>query len=102
MYLGSLVNPTYWQMIGLNSNLQKAKVLYQERATEDRQYVVFAACSNWSHKNPNIRVVNHILDADLFDEASNIKDINGWKVAPFNQFYQTNIGYYKKFKDESW
>jgi hypothetical protein len=89
-------------MIGLNSNLQKAKVLYQERITQNRQYVIFATCLNWSQKKPNIRSVNHILDADLFDESANIKELGPWKIGTFNQFYQTNIGYYKKFKNESW
>lgn len=85
-------------MIG---NLQQSKVYYQEKTRGDKTYIVFATSTNWKEKNPVINPVNHIMDADLFI-GQEMKNIKGWEIANFNQFYETKLGQYKKFKENLW
>jgi hypothetical protein len=85
-------------MIG---NLQQSKVYYQEKTVGDRTFVVFATSVEWDKPNPKINTTNHIMDADLFLDKS-IKEIKGWKIGNFNNFYLTTKGYYKKFKENLW
>lgn len=85
-------------MIG---NLQQSKVYYQEKTIRDKTFVVFATSVEWDKPNPRITTTNHIMDADLFLDKD-LKEIEGWKIGSFNQFYATSIGHYKKFKEDLW